>query len=84
MIRLLCDAGYEVIGTTLLERSAEALRVLGAAPVVIDVFDAAAATVSGVFNIAEPNAYVSTGRARSALQRHADLRLPARLSSMWT
>jgi nucleoside-diphosphate-sugar epimerase len=39
---LLRDAGHSVYGTTRSEAKAEALRNLGASPVVVDVFDAAA------------------------------------------
>ncbi len=37
---LLCAAGHHVIGTTRSANKAEALRALGAEPVVVDVFDA--------------------------------------------
>ncbi len=42
LIPLLCAAGHHVAGTTRFEAKAPALRALGAAPVVVDVFDAAA------------------------------------------
>ncbi|HTT00551.1 MAG TPA: NAD(P)-dependent oxidoreductase [Steroidobacteraceae bacterium] len=39
---LLCDAGYSVWGTTRSEAKTEALRALGAEPIVVNVYDAAA------------------------------------------
>ena len=44
LIPLLRAAGHEVIGTTRTADKAEALRTLGAEPVVLDVFDGAALT----------------------------------------
>ena len=38
---LLLDAGHDVYGTTRSEAKAETLRILGASPIVVDVFDAA-------------------------------------------
>lgn len=42
LLPLLRDAGHEVFGTTRSPANAERLRALGAEPVVVDVFDAAA------------------------------------------
>lgn len=42
LIPLLCAAGHHVTGTTRFEAKASMLRALGAEPVVVDVFDAAA------------------------------------------
>jgi uncharacterized protein YbjT (DUF2867 family) len=37
--RLLCSAGHIIVGTTRSADKADALRALGAEPVVVDVFD---------------------------------------------
>jgi len=42
LVPLLRDAGHHVTGTTRSEAKAAALRALGIAPVVVDVFDAEA------------------------------------------
>ena len=44
LVRLLVDAGFKVFGTTRSAERAATLKKLGASPVVVDVFDAAALT----------------------------------------
>jgi len=42
LVKLMLEAGHQVVGTTRSPRKTEALRAAGAEPVVVDVFDAAA------------------------------------------
>ena len=42
LVRLLVEAGHQVVGTTRSKPKAEALRAIGAEPVIVDVFDAPA------------------------------------------
>jgi nucleoside-diphosphate-sugar epimerase len=44
LVPMLCEAGHAVVGTTRSTDRAEALRLLGAEPVIVDVFDADALT----------------------------------------
>ncbi len=79
---LLCDAGHQVTGTTRSASKAEALRALGADPVVVDVFDAAG--LSRAVAAARPDVVIhqltdlppglDPSRMQAALPRNARIR----------
>ena len=79
---LLCDAGHHVTGTTRSASKAEALRALGADPVVVDVFDAAG--LSRAVAAARPDVVIhqltdlppglDPSRMQAALPRNARIR----------
>jgi nucleoside-diphosphate-sugar epimerase len=80
---LLCAAGHDVVGTTRSAGKVAALRALGAEPVVVDVFDAAA--LRRALQIAAPQVVMhqltdlafapGTPRYEEGLERNAKLRI---------
>jgi nucleoside-diphosphate-sugar epimerase len=67
LLPLLADAGHEVVGTTTSPQKLEALRALGAQPVVLDVLDAEA--VGRAISEAEPEVVVHEATALSGIGR---------------
>src|SRR5438093_8489590 len=65
LVPLLAGAGHEVVGTTTSPRRLEALRALGAQPVVLDVLDAEA--VGRAISEAEPEVVVHEATALSGI-----------------
>src|SRR5919199_1971533 len=65
LVPLLVDAGHEVVGTTTSRRKADALRALGAEPVVLDILDAEA--VGRAVSQAEPQIVAHEATALAAM-----------------
>ena len=55
LVPLLREAGHDVVGTTRSTDRADALQILGAEPVVVDVFDANALTRAVVARLRKPD-----------------------------
>ena len=65
LVPLLVDAGHDVVGTTTSRQKADALRALGAEPVVLDILDAQA--VGRAVSEAEPQVVTHEATALAAM-----------------